>query len=84
MDVNDPNLINIQAAANGEMAAEMVEAVFMNAVVVPPKLPPTSKHAAQATGTARSKPNSAIISQNMAANGVRITAAAAKPIAAIK
>ena len=84
MASNDPNLTNIQAAATGEMNAEMVEAVFMNAVVVPPKLPPTSKHAAQATGTARSKPNSAIISQRMAANGLCITLAAENPIAAIK
>lgn len=84
MAAKDPNLVNIQAAAKGEMNAEMVDAVFMNAVVVPPKLPPTSKQAAQATGTERSIPNSANIRKRIAAKGLCMTPAAAKPTAAIK
>jgi hypothetical protein len=84
MAANDPNLVNIQAAARGEMNAEMLDAVFMKAVVVPPKFSPTSKQAAQATGTARSMPNSANIKQRMAENGFCMMAAAVKPAAAIK
>jgi hypothetical protein len=50
MESKDPNLVNTQAAATGEINAEMLDAVFMKAVAVPPKLPPTSRQAAQATG----------------------------------
>ena len=57
--------------------AEMLDDAFMKPVVVPPKRPPTSAQAAQATGTVMSIAAEAIERQATDANGLLENAAKA-------
>src|SRR5579872_4196175 len=51
---NDPYRSKNHAAARGEIMADRLDDEFMKPVAVPPKRPPTSAQAAQATGTVMS------------------------------
>jgi len=48
---NDPNFDASHAAETDETMAERLEAIFMKALAVPPKRPPTSVTVAHETGS---------------------------------
>ena len=54
MTLNEPKVEASQAADTDEIMAEMLEAMFMKAPVVPPKRPPISVTVAQDTGSVTS------------------------------